>query len=283
MTIEAKAEFENRWIGANNSSQAIGLLFDFMKTENAKFSLAEVCNKAKIPSRGYLVSVMKSRRTLHPKYRNTITKGFGLRGTSAKFLKALIDLDHEKQESRKYLLNRKLDRYRKSLSYKRPIMPGELPNLPMAVEVFAAFGLFGNRAMEEDIVKYFGPQSARSVVTALDALLEYGLIRVDGLHYQIVRENVMFSGSDNGLTHLEFLKKGLTQSRKAVDTWFTHPHLSHFESSILSVSKSQLINLLPNLKSHLNETRSHLETSEGDMLIQFAVQVFPVGCETHST
>ena len=268
---------ENLLADCSTSSQAIAMLYEQRKQESSKFSLAEVCAKAGIPSRGYLVGVIKGRRTLNLKYRDSITKGLALQGTAAKFLKTLIDFDHEKDSRKLQLLQKRLTRYRKSLLYARPLLPGVLPNIPMAVEVFAAFGLFGNRAMEEDVVNYFGPKSARTVIKALDALLEFELIRVDGLYYRIVQENVMFSGSEDGLTHTAFLQQGMNQARKAIDTWFPRSDLSHFEASVLSVKRDQFMHWLPVLKSQMNETRSRLETNNADMLIHFAVQIFPLG------
>lgn len=269
--------WENRLAAARSASDALVELYESKKREDINFSLAEICAKSGIPSRGYLLSVMKKRRTLNLKYRDTISKGFGLRGTSSKFLKTLIDIEHEKDANKLSRLNRRLELYRKSLAYSRPLVPGVLPAIPMAVEVFAAFGLFNNRAMEEDIINYFGAKDARAVVRALDALLDQDLIRVDGLHYKVVRDNIMFSGSQEGLTHIDFLKQGMTQARKAVNKWFSHPELSHFEGSILSIRKEHLKFLLPNFKSQLNETRSRMETSSGNMLIHFSVQLFPLG------
>jgi hypothetical protein len=261
----------------DSATEALRYLYDVRKKDQA-ISLSQICKDAGIPSRGYLSSVLRGHRQLHTKYRRAICKAFSLTGNSAGVVRTLVDLGSLRNSSlkKKPLLMRRLERYRKVSRISHQSMPMTL-DIPLFAEVFCAFGLYQDRPTEEDLVSYFGKRNEREVLNAVDALLQQGLIRPDGLHYRIENNLVFYKDSENGLTHLNYLIASLKTTTKEIPTWFEQTDIAHFQSSILSVKKQDLIELLPMIKAYLDLKRSQLESSEADMLIRFSCQIHPVG------
>lgn len=263
---------------ATCSGEALSFLFSQAKEKEPSFSLATLCERASIPSRGYLSGVINSRRPLHRKYRPAIAKAFGLRGTAAQFLLTLMALEDAVDSTNQAKLERRLARLRKALDIKSLPFVTEIEreNLSFVAEVYCAFGLFKNSPTEEDLIDYFGRRHETAVISALDALMQQHLVQLDGLRYILNETHVMFGAPNDSNGLMRFIQSEFKTASRAVPTWFNRREHAHFESAIISVRMSQFRQLLPLIKDVLARSRSQMESGDADSLVRFCCGIYPI-------
>lgn len=261
-------------LAAKDSSEAIAELYHLRKRQDARFSLAALGKKAGINSRGYVSDLVSGRRVVSLKYADAVCGAFDLTDASSDYLKALIELDHAEGEAAD-AATAKLDKLRKVLKVEHGSLPKYESQQFFAFEVFCAFSLFGNRPSRAQLAQYFGRARSIDVDYALHDLAMLGLVRKEDKHYVLLKDFISFGDSENGLSHLEFLKLSLSLAMRNLEKWFPRKDEAAIYSSIIAVEKTAYQEKLKELKAYCVEWQTGLETSTADSLIRFNVQVFP--------
>ena len=97
----------------------------------------------------------------------------GLAGMEKRLFQALVDRDRAKA-GEKAAAETVVEGLRRSVGAPKAAMPGSLSQSFFAIEVFCAFGLFGNAATEEQLVSVYGVSRRAPVRPALTRLWKVG-------------------------------------------------------------------------------------------------------------
>lgn len=259
---------------AETSSQAIHNLYKSYKAIDARYSLPYICLKAKISSNGYLSDILHSKRRLPLKYADGIIRAFELKGPSASYLRLLIAIDHEKDESRAKKMRARVLPLRKALTVTHRDIGPDLPLFFLALEVFCAFGLFKNRPTRDCLCRYFTSKRPQEIDHAIDLLCSMKLVTKAGSHLALISEQIDFSGSN--ISQIEYLKMAFQHGATNVDRWFNERDSAVFESINISVKQSVLAEKLQELRQSLEDARFNLESEDADMLVRLNLQVYPL-------
>lgn len=262
-------------LAAPHSSDALRELYEHFKSKERGFSLQLICKRAGISSRGYLSQVIHGQRTLHDKYKDSISKAFHLDGLSAAVLAALIDLDNasadEKAECEETLRLR-----RKALRALFTPLPFELAKNPLAFDLFAGIGLFPASPNIQDFSRLYGASREAQIADALALLEKHGFIECQDGCYSVLRSVIVFSGEEGGVAREEFLASSLREAARQLPTWVSRTREAHFEAGLISVRKDAYRAFVPRLQELIVQLQSELEAADADMLVRFGVQLYPV-------
>ncbi len=259
----------------DRAHDALALLIRRAKALNPKQTLGFLAKKAGIPSTGYLSDVMSGRRQLHAKYRDALLDALDVTGTVRSFVTVLLHLEDVGSGDGSDGLQIERDAIRKVLRQQSRQFPERLAGMFFAFEVFAAFGLSGQKATRDQLREFFGVGRGIEIERALGLLIQSGLIEREGDAFRIVSDQFYFIGKD-GLSHIDYLTMALREAEDKVSTWYEKPDQSFFVSSILSVKDATFRAKLPEIKAAMKRVESDLETGDADRLIRVNVQIYPL-------
>ena len=126
----------------------------------------------------------------------------------------------------------------------------------------------------------FGRGRGVEIDRALQILIAAELVEaLGGGNFRLNSHSINFAESEDGFSHLDFLKGAMKDAENAVDKWYARADRSFFTWSILSVKRAEYERLLPKLKDQIRVFEADLDGSDADSLIRFNVQVYPIGVE----
>lgn len=260
---------------ADAGSEILRRFYELRKAENAKYSLAFLCRAAGIKSKGYLADVMNGRRKLNAEYWEDLAHAFGLDGLRSELFRMLLRLDAEEDQAQKKILHAEIASLRKSIAASDETLPERLRGMFFAFEVFCAFGLYKNAPTRDDLRDYFGRSMGVELDAALHLLTSSGLAELQGDRYKLLRDTVKFTDSEDGISHLNFLRLSIEDAMRKVDKWQPKKEVSYFESNMISVRAKDYAKELPRIKEAIRRMQTNLESSDADLILRFNVQVYP--------
>ena len=261
---------------SDSLGKALDNLYKYFKGCDRKYSLSYFARRAGITSTGYLSDVMRGKRTLHIKYRNSIAKAFHLDGLAVDLMKSLLDREHCKDLKKMEDLTLRIDILKKNLRTVVIPLPEGVRELFFSLEVFSSFGLFKNRPTTEQLVQYFVEEPRERICEALETLQKLDLIGNEGEVWFLLKEQILFGEESEGFSHLNFIRQSLGKASEDLEYWFSRRDQSSFVSSIISVNREVYKNKLIAFKKSLVEAQNDFESGEANMIVRFNVQVFPV-------
>lgn len=265
---------------AQDSSDAVRRLYQAHKARHPKLSLAVMCRKLGLSSKGYLSDVMHGRRRLGSRYADRTIDAFQLAPDEAAFFRLLVAHDQEDDPAKQQALAERIASVRKTLSVERRRMPTRMSERFFPYEVFASFSLFTNRPTLGDLLRYFGPARRLEVERALEILAAEGLVepeeRTPEPRYRLVSDKVIFEGEDAVEARRKFLALALRDAETRLARWLKEPELAHFHATVISVKLEAYKKVLPKIKELLRQCEADLEDGEADMLVRFSAQIHPL-------
>ena len=259
------------------ASEALGISICLCKARNPKKTLGFLARESGIPSTGYLSDVASGRRQLHAKYQEALLNALGIFGTVAEFVRILITMGRCDEDSAEWnIAEKSREDLRKLLRQQNRSMPERLSGLFFAFEVFAAFGLTGQKASRPALREFFGVSRGVDIDRALALLTQSGLIELRNEEFCVISDQVNFFGGDDGISHLEYLTMAIRDAETRLGAWFGRKDESFFLSSILSVKDKNYRNELPKIKDLIRRHESDLESGDADRLVRFNVQIYPL-------
>lgn len=257
-------------------SEALRLLYEARKARNPKFSMSHICRQTGIPSSGYLSDVMSGKRRLAMRYAEPLSRCFKLEGKSGATLQLLVECDHACGEHLQ-VLRKRLESSQKSLQVVCRPMQDEAGALFFALDVFAAFGLFGNVPTRSQLHRCFGAERAAEVEAALALLRERGFVmEAEDGRFHVARPQVIFHPGDEPALPLRFIRASLDDAAKAVGLHFHDGEKGYFTSQVLSVRESDYKHFLQGLRESLSSSLEQLESPVGDACVRVNLQIYPV-------
>lgn len=192
-------------------------------------------------------------------------------------MKLLFALDAKRDDDERQRLLTQLSIVKKALNIREQSLTTDATRLFFGLEVFCAFGLFGNRASSAQLKTFFAASSPVLIDQTLELLTSLDLIRRDDGAYCVKTSHVVFMQDIAEISHVEFLKLALAHAMQNVEHWFARKPESYFDSAVLSVKREQYVASLADLKSDMLLKQAELESGDADMLVRFNVQIYPIG------
>ncbi len=254
-------------LAASGFAEAAKALFDLAKAARKTVSLASLCTRIGLKSRGHLSEILAGKRTLDGAKVGKLGEALGLKGPEIEFF-ALLHAQAT-DDPRMQLL-------RRVLSAAEPEAPARLGEMFLAFKVFAAFSLFGDRPTRDQLVDFFGKANCQDVDRSLALLVDEGLVSIEGKSFAAHFEHVIFRNDGTGFSLRDYLHMSLDDARRTLERWVNARDVANYQASIISVRRSDLLRILPEIKARLREEQSRLESDKGDMLVHFNVQIYPV-------
>lgn len=261
---------------AKDYSDAFRRLYNVAQGANPRISLAFICRRLALKSRGHLSDVLNGRRRMGRDRFDKIVSYFKLDDVETAFLKALRDLEYAKSSDALHAANQRVNHLRKVLTVSYEILPDQLMDLFFAFKVFAAFGLFGHKATLKQLVDFFGAERKKDIEAALKKLVLLNMCVSKDSWFEVNQNIVLFNATGDGLSHTQFIKQTLMDAALGVEQWFSKPTQSRFHSTILSVNREKYTKYLQELRTRLIEDQTNLESSDADMLVHYNIQIYPV-------
>ena len=278
LTADERTFVYQLFLETESPSQIFQALYARKKLKQPHFSIAAICKACQIPSRGYLSEFLNGKRRLNERYRQVFVNTFGLTGRLAEAGMLTFALDEEEADDQRLKLRQKLNSLRKSFIKVEESFPSKLQGMVFAAEVYCAFGLFKNRPTRQQLKEYFGRAKGIDVDYALSALRAIDVIGFDEASsaYFMKENTIRFTDSDeDGLNYDSFHLHAIADAEQGFKTW-SRTKDAYFETMMLSIQKSRLQEFLEKIKDHSILAAQDMESTDGDLLIRFNVQIYPM-------
>lgn len=105
---ELRQEIRKVLLESESSASSLRALYTLYKQRQRKVSLAFICRRSGIPSKGYLAFVMTGKRKLNVKYWNSICQTFKLGGVHERILKTQLLIESSENHETQKLLSEQL-------------------------------------------------------------------------------------------------------------------------------------------------------------------------------
>lgn len=263
-------------LAAKDVSTACKQLFDAAKDADSRYSLALICRRSGMPSRSTLSEAMRGRRRIPKKYGAKLANAFKLNEFETDVFLALLDLQHTDDADSSMHARSEVEKTRKALRVSFDIQPSDRLSV-FAFKVFAAFGLFDHRPSRRDLEAFFGKRLVTDVNHALTALRDVGLVKFNRDRYEPTSSNIIFDGKKGVASIKRLLKANLLDTAAQCESWYEVPELARFHSTIVSVKRQRYESYIRDLRARLVKEIVDLEAQDGDMLVHFNSQIYPVG------
>lgn len=262
---------------SKSSSEMIDRIFKESRKHDSSQSLAKLAKFAGIASRGYLSEVCSGKKTLHTRYVNKLGGALSLSALQTKFLFKQILKERGGVVMNEAKLNAELAKLKKALMTSYTKLPDSFADNPKVLEIFCAFGLFGNRPSEEDLISYFGARHRSRIEDAIEKLQVAGLIREVDLHLELVENaDYFFNQPGSAKKYIRILKNALKETQAKLPIWFERRDESLFDTTVISTTTRHYHEALNKFRGYLCEAKADMESQEADILIRLNVQVYPL-------
>lgn len=199
----------------------------------------------------------------------------GLEGLERETLGLLLEIDRCREYKARQALRRVLSRLQKLLAASRyPVVESSLPTV-FECTVLAALDLLGGAPTVAALHRRFGRAQNRHVDLALQALVEKGYAQAVGRTIKATGKVIFLADADGKDSHLQFVEQATKEASGQVKRWFDAPDLSCFQTFLLSVRQAEYQEAVKRIKTFTYEQMAGLETSAGDSIVQFNLQIFP--------
>lgn len=253
----------------------VGGLYRHRKGENKKFSLAYICRRAGMPSKGYLSDVINGRRQLHEKFARGLADAFELSGEERKIFLLTVEKEKELSPNKQLLLQKRIQALR---DHKKSgvSLPSFSANPVLFTRLFCALGLFTKPPTRQRLAEVFRGENEAEVHAAIEQLVRSGAVKEAEGKLTSASSSIMF-GSEKGVeANVRYIQSFLQHSAGQVPKWYARKSESYIESSVVSVKRETYLAMLPKMKEFFDSAMTEAETAEGaDDLVYFNIQVYP--------
>ena len=282
--MENLVDTSNLLLSSHDSTEALDRVYKAIKLKKNNLTLANLCKKSGISSKGYLSDVLKGKRFLNMKYLDGLTTALEIKGINFEYFKILLERDLTKDPSAKTLWSTKLEELKKAYRIVKTSEPVPQDTALIEFELFCAFGLFKGTPSRKQLLQYFGKDRAFEIDEALHHLEAKGWIEkisnpknsTNENQWGLVVNQIAFSDDKGNMSHEDFLRQAIISAAENVSQWHGKKAEAHFESFIISVKEETYKEILADLKDQLLSWHSKLETTQADQLIRFNVQIYPI-------
>lgn len=262
---------------SKSSADMIRKIFEHARKENPKTSLAKIAQLSGIASRGYLSEVCSGKKVLHSRYVNKLAQALNLSTLQTKFLLTQVLKERGGIKVNEGHLDAELAKLKKALQVSSNELPDDFAENLKVLEIFCAFGLFGNRPSHEDLISYFGHRHRVKIEDAIEKLQMAGFIREVGLHLELAEgTDYFFNQPGSTRKYVRILKCALKDSQTKLPIWFERREEALFDSTVISTTTDIYNEALNKFRSYLSEAKADMESQKADILVRLNVQIYPL-------
>lgn len=188
----------------------------------------------------------------------------------------LVSKENASSQDERKAIDDQLKIARKTLSVKFLKAKNKLQDILFLTELFCAFGLFENKPSFAELQAYFDRRSHEEISKGLNALIEYGVVKMHNDHYVIIKDNIMFLDLDDKKAHMDILKQAIEQSLAAVELWFDKTQQAYFEHTIISTTEAEYSEFIKKIKKQHIQNVNSLESAQANILVKVCLQTYPL-------
>ncbi|HYX38386.1 MAG TPA: hypothetical protein VE954_35230 [Oligoflexus sp.] len=283
MNIDHNGGVTSILLAGSTGSQAVQQLWAYKKALEPRFSLAWLAGKLGIHSRGNLSETLKGIRRWPRKYWKTLGPILELDELQSEMLAFLLERDEATTASDLNNLNREIETIRRFLQQRFFKFDHKRGLTLLASDVYCYFSMHARVIKEREIIDYFGKSRYADILRGMQVLLDNQLIEKTADGYRRNDSNAkFFSFHQNELDHsTAFLRESIQDAEEQVPRWIHNNKEACFGTTTMSVKREQFEKTLTQIKKDVFRYFSELETNEGDTIIRFNMQIYPVISEKH--
>lgn len=269
---------------SSSSLVALRSLIALRRSVDSKFSYSYISRRIGIKSRSYLSEVFNEKKKLNAKHVAPMVDLLALPLPEAELLKGKLMLDvgdlNEAEAAR--LRSEVRDAEKKLTSGTLQLSDVRDINLVMLLAV--CLHLFKDgKAKRRQIFDLFKRDKHLEVEKGLHDLIRNGLLVKEGDLYSYSPDyaNILHVYmATNKKNELDYLKGSIREALEHVSDFQNNAQETVFYSGLITAEKARYVKELQYVKQSLRSAQSRIESSAGDTVIRFNVQIYPVA--THA-
>ncbi len=265
-------------VNARSSKEALQQVFAWRKALDSRFSLAYIARRLGLKSRGTLSLMLRGERPIPGRIRRPLFQVLTRDEPLTDYMELLLGLEEASSESARQEAEAKLKALNFFLRDRFTSIHLQHGMNLLASDILCAFDLFAGRPTERQLIEFFGKVRFREVQIAVGSLLINGLIEKNEGHLQRTEKTQRFLTlqSSEQESMLTYLKESIHDAWLNVGKWQGDTTMSCFGSTTMSVKRETYMEVIKRLKKDMFRYFSDLETDQGDTLIRFNMQIFPL-------
>lgn len=275
---EKTAQLAMILMGSASGLEAIQQSMAYRRALTPHFSLAFLTKKLGIKSRGSLSEMLRGKKPIPRRLRRLLFAVLYQDDESLiDYADALLARDEAESGPDKELHETRLWQIASYLNDRFTRMQLDRSFTLFASDVLCAFDLFGGHPSERQLIDLFGKAAFQEVRRALQALLQNNLITVHEGIYSRTEKTKRFITLDYDVDPTRaFLKESIQHAIQEIPSKEGEQASKCFGSTTMSVKREDYLRVLEIVRRDVFKYFSQLETSEGDMMIRFNMQIYPL-------
>jgi uncharacterized protein (TIGR02147 family) len=265
-------------LNAQSSKEALQQVFAWRKALDSRFSLAYIAHRLGLKSRGTLSLMLRSERPIPSRIRRPLFQVLTRDEPLTDYLELMLARDEATSDTARQEAEAKMKALHFFLRDRFTSIHLQHGLNLLASDLLCAFDLFQGRPTERQLIEFFGRARFPEVQTAIGSLLLNGLIEKQEGHLKRTDKTQRFltiQGQEQD-SMLRYLKESIHDAWLNVGKWQGDTSMSCFGSTTMSVRRDIYVEVIKRLKKDMFRYFSELETDEGDTLIRFNMQIFPL-------
>jgi len=275
---EKKVQLAMILMGSTSGLEAIQQSMAYRRALDPHFSLAFLAKRLGLKSRGSLSEMLRGKKPIPLRLRRQIFSVLFKDDESLiDYADTLLARDEAKPGAEKDRHDARLWQIASYLNDRFTQIQLDRSFTLFASDVLCAFDLFGGHPSERQLIDFFGKQDFQAVRRALQALLQNELISVQGGVYSRTERTKRFITLDHDVDPTRsFLKESIQHALQEIPRKGEDVASKCFGSTTMSVKREDYLRVLEAIRRDVFKYFSQLETAEGDMMIRFNMQIYPI-------
>ncbi|HET9241225.1 MAG TPA: hypothetical protein VFO10_28430 [Oligoflexus sp.] len=265
---------------SSSSLVALRSLIALRRSVDSKFSYSYISRRLGIKSRSYLSEVLSEKKKLNPKHIAPMVDLLSLPLPEAELLKGRLMLDvGDLSEAEATRLKSEVRDAEKKLT-SGTLQLSDVRDINLVMLLAVCLHLFKDgKATKRQIFDLFKRDRHLEIEKGLHDLIKNGLLVKEAELYSYSPDytNILHVYmATNKKNELDYLKGSIREALEHVGDFQSHAQETVFYSGLITAEKAKYLQELQHVKQSLRSAQSRIESSAGDTVIRFNVQIYPV-------
>lgn len=265
---------------SSSSLVALRSLIALRRSVDSKFSYSYISRRLGIKSRSYLSEVLSEKKKLNPKHIVPMVDLLSLPLPEAELLKGKLMLDvGDLSEAEATRLKSEVRDAEKKLT-SGTLQLSDVRDINLVMLLAVCLHLFKDgKATKRQIFDLFKRDRHLEIEKGLHDLIKNGLLMKEGELYSYSPDYSHILHvylATNKKNELDYLKGSIREALDHVGEFQNNAQETVFYSGLITAEKAKYLQELQHVKQNLRSAQSRIESSSGDTVIRFNVQIYPV-------
>lgn len=265
---------------SSSSLVALRSLIALRRSVDSKFSYSYISRRLGIKSRSYLSEVLSEKKKLNPKHIAPMVDLLSLPLPEAELLKGKLMLDvGDLSEAEATRLKSEVRDAEKKLT-SGTLQLSDVRDINLVMLLAVCLHLFKDgKATKRQIFDLFKRDRHLEIEKGLHDLIKNGLLVKEAEHYSYSPDytNILHVYmATNKKNEIDYLKGSIREALEHVGDFPNRAQETVFYSGLITAEKARYLQELQHVKQSLRSAQSRIESSAGDTVIRFNVQIYPV-------